>query len=345
MRGQKNEAELWVEIYKSRISLKGADNEDSLRGSGLWGIICDEVASFRNWSELWKEVLRPALTDFEGFAWFIGTPKGFNHFYELYNTQTKHQDFVSFQFTTYDNPYLKKEEIDAAKLELSENAFAQEYLADFRKYTGLVYQEFDRGSHIMEPFDIPSSWRIYRAMDFGAIHPTVCLWIAVDNQDNAYIFDEYYKSNQPVRFHADIINAKSQGMNILTTWGDPSAEQAQLDYAGYGIYITSALKLFTGGEDWVNSGINKVKNWLKPMEGRPRLYVFKNCENTIREFESYRWLEAKEGEKGRQIVEKINDDCMDALRYFICSYEGRVIEPDPLWGEETQLKRNSFTGY
>ena len=136
-RGNSNEQELWIEINKSRISLKGADNEDSLRGSGLHGMICDEVASFRNWDYTWAEVLRPALSDYQGFAWFISTPQGFNHFYDLYNQQDSNKEWKSFHFTSYTNPYLEKNEIEEAKKQYieqgMEDAFEQEYLANFRK--------------------------------------------------------------------------------------------------------------------------------------------------------------------------------------------------------------------
>src|SRR3990167_10632248 len=81
----KNETELSITLKNgSRISLKGADNPDALRGVKLRGLVIDEIASIRNWNWVWQEVLRPTLTDYEAPAIFISTPKGFNHFFELY---------------------------------------------------------------------------------------------------------------------------------------------------------------------------------------------------------------------------------------------------------------------
>lgn len=324
LKGDKNESELWVEIRKSRISLKGADNEDSLRGSGLSGIIMDEVASYLNWQRLWEESLRPALTDKKGFGWFIGTPKGYNHFYELYLREQRDSDYKSFHFTTLDNPHLPSEEIDKAKEELTEDAFGQEYLAEFKKFTGLVYKGFERDVHIIEPFNLPIGWDRYRAMDFGFTNPTVCLWIAVDKDDNLYVYDEYYEKGQTTEFHANVIKAKTQSIPIMSTWGDPSAEQEIMDFGNQNVYITPAIKVFTGEEhSWVRAGIDRVARLLKvnPKSGKPKLFIFNNCANTIREFEAYRWIENKiEGQNEKDQPLKTDDHCMDALRYFVVSY-------------------------
>src|SRR3990167_5251388 len=134
--------ELKVETQKgeiSHISLRGWEAIETLRGQAFDLIVIDEVASMRNFWIGWQEVLRPTLTDRQGSVIFISTPKGFNHFYTLYNKQDLDLDYKSFHFTSYDNPYNKKEEIDKAKSEVNDNQFAQEYLADFRKVEGLVY--------------------------------------------------------------------------------------------------------------------------------------------------------------------------------------------------------------
>jgi hypothetical protein len=344
LRRGKNESELWIEVGNyGRIELKGADNEDSLRGSGLDGVVVDEVASIQNFDTTWHEVLRPALTDRKGWGMFISTPKGYNHFYSLWKKEDQDADYKSFQFTSYDNPHLIASEIDKAKEELTEDTFAQEYLADFRKHTGLVYKEFERKIHIIDPIEVSPTWRIYRTMDFGAVNPTVCLWIAIDYADRWYVFDEYYQTGKTAQFHANVIQARSSLPTILTI-GDPSAQQEILDYANYGVYVTPALKLFTQGNDWVNSGIDKVKQMLKvnTQLGRPQLFVFKNCENTIREFESYRWMEKKNIITDKEVPVKENDHCMDALRYAVCTV-GQ--EKNPLYEDKVEIKYNEFTSY
>ena len=159
---KKNEVELSITLKNgSNIELKGAENPDALRGVKLRGLVVDEIASIRNWEWLWSEVLRATLTDYEAPVLFISTPKGYNHFFELYNLgqQNDNSDgtpnqYKSFRYTSYDNPYIPSGEIDNAKKELTEDTFAQEYLADFRKFTGLVYKEFQREVNMVEPLQL-----------------------------------------------------------------------------------------------------------------------------------------------------------------------------------------------
>jgi len=230
---KKNEVELSITLKNgSIIELKGAENPDALRGVKLRGLVIDEIASIRNWDWLWSEVLRATLTDYEAPSIFISTPKGYNHFFSLYELgQAGSDSYKSWRFTSFDNPYIPKGEIDNAKTELTEDTFAQEYLADFRKFTGLVFKDFQREIHTLEPFTIDESWQRFRCIDFGSTNPTACLWIAVDPDENWFIFDEYYETRQTIDYHAGIINSKSAGQSILASYGDPSGVQWIQEFA------------------------------------------------------------------------------------------------------------------
>jgi hypothetical protein len=359
---KKNEVELSITLKNgSIIELKGAENPDALRGVKLRGLVIDEIASIRNWDWLWLEVLRPTLTDYQAPVLFISTPKGYNHFHELYNTgQTGNNigDYKSWRFTSYENPYIAKEEIDNAKKELTEDTFYQEYMADFRKYTGLVYKEFQREVHVIEPFNISEGWNRYRGFDFGSTNPTVCLWIAVDQDENWYIYDEHYQTGQTIDYHAGVVNSKTRG-NIQATYGDPSGAQWISEFASRGIYITPATKeIGTNFNSWVRFGIEKVSEKLKVVPGHnvqtgeenrsfmaggmPSLFIFNNCVNTIREFETYRWKEKSVSQaqdlNEPDVPEKANDHAMDALRYFAVSYKKPIDDIDELPDDTKRLK-------
>lgn len=339
---KKNEVELSITLKNgSIIELKGAENPDALRGIKLRGLIIDEIASIRNWDWLWHEVLRPTLTDYEAPSLFISTPKGYNHFYDLYQLGQNNQEeqYQSWRFTSYDNPYIPREEIDNAKEELTEDTFAQEYLADFRKYTGLVYKEFQRETHIIEPFDIPDNWTIYRGVDFGSTNPTACIFIAVDGDENWFIIDEHYAVGETIDYHAGVINAKPYSKRVEASYGDPSGAQWISEFAQRGIYITPADKeVGTNFNSWVRFGIEKVSEKLRSIPGRivsqtkgtAALYIFTSCQNTIREFETYRWKEKSVSQaqdlNEPDVPEKANDHALDALRYFAVSYKKK--EPD-----------------
>ena len=94
--------------------------------------IIDEAAFNRNLWQSWTEAIRPTLTDLKGSAWFMSTPKGKNDFYKLWmRGQTGEQDWMSWQMPTITNPFIDPSEIEAARRDLPELAFAQEYLAEF----------------------------------------------------------------------------------------------------------------------------------------------------------------------------------------------------------------------
>jgi phage terminase large subunit len=212
-------------------------------------------------------------------------------------------------------------------------------MADFRKYTGLVYKEFQREVHVIEPFDIPSNCQLYRSIDFGSTNPTACLWIAVDGDENWYIYQEHYETGQTIDYHSGVINSKSSGKSIIATYGDPSGAQWISEFAQRGIYITPANKeTGTNFNSWVRFGIEKVAEKLKVIPGHvvpilsqsgketgAGLFIFSTCVNTIKEFETYRWKEKSVTQaqdlNEPDVPEKANDHAMDALRYFAVSYQ------------------------
>jgi len=132
-----NEQELYAELPNSaRIRIFGADNPDALRGLYFDGVILDEVAQMR--PEVWGEIIRPALADREGWAVFIGTPKGINLFHDMYRRARSDKTgyWVALVFTVADtlkhpDPPLSRDEVEQARAEMGENAFRQEFMCDF----------------------------------------------------------------------------------------------------------------------------------------------------------------------------------------------------------------------
>lgn len=117
------------------IHIKGADRPDSLRGAGLWHVVIDEFADMK--PDVWELIIQPALSDATlyggGTALHIGSPKGRNHFYTMVQ-QAKLDDtgeWKVWEFTTSDNPYIPRKEIESAKKRMSSTAFRQEYEGSF----------------------------------------------------------------------------------------------------------------------------------------------------------------------------------------------------------------------
>jgi predicted phage terminase large subunit-like protein len=121
-----------------RISLKGSDRPDTLRGVGLAYVVLDEYASMK--VEVWEQIIRPTLSDVKGGALFIGTPAGKNHFYDLYLEAEKDKDWEAFQYTSIDNPLIDPKEVEVARRTMSTQAFRQEFEASFVSFTGGIFK-------------------------------------------------------------------------------------------------------------------------------------------------------------------------------------------------------------
>ena len=108
-----------------RISLLGAENPDSLRGIYLDGCFMDEVADMPE--KVFPEVIRPALSDREGFCYFVGTPKGQNAFFEMYEQATNNDDWYTAVHKASDTAILNATELRSAKEAMTNDQYAQEY--------------------------------------------------------------------------------------------------------------------------------------------------------------------------------------------------------------------------
>ena len=128
-------------INGARIYVRGADRPDTLRGVSLTYAVLDEVADIK--PEAWEQVIRASLSDKKGRAIFIGTPKGRNWFFDLFNLGKNETDtdWKSWHFTTKDNPMIDPDEIESAKKTLSSFSFKQEYMASFDTAGSDVFKE------------------------------------------------------------------------------------------------------------------------------------------------------------------------------------------------------------
>lgn len=130
----KSETEHRIELVTGGIvECWTLDTDDPARGRKYRRVVVDESGIVKDLQSKWEQSIRPTLTDYRGDAWFLGTPKGLNAFHSLYQQgqDPEQPAWMSWQGPTADNPYIDPAEIEAARLELPERVFAQEYLAEF----------------------------------------------------------------------------------------------------------------------------------------------------------------------------------------------------------------------
>ena len=335
---QKNDNELILKIRSmvegktSIIEFKGSDKEDSLRGAGLKGVVLDEYAFQKEY--VWDKILSPMLVQTNGWALFITTPNGVaNHFKKFWDDAVAleaagNEDWKTFHYTSYDydGPDADRMRInlESERARLTEEFFTQEYLAEFAKFTGLIYTGFDDKIHIQD-FQIDENWSFYRSIDFGASDPNAVSFIGVDRDGVIHIFDELYISDIRTSELAELIKQKSAHRYFVATYADSAGKQSIMDLGAYGIYAIPVKKneaaKETSNRNWIVAGIDQVHQLLKDK----KIIIHPRCKATIKEFMSYSWRKDRMGE-ATNLPEDRNNHILDEFRYFVVSYSGPVEE-------------------
>lgn len=319
-------------VNGSEIAFKSVDSGwDKFQGTKKLWIWFDEEPK----NDVYQEC-RMRVTDLKGYIWITETPmQGMSWVYDdIYVPWEQDRgDWIVFTGKTSENPYLDMDEVKAlSRVYVGEERDAR-LEGKFVLFAGMVYKEFDYNVHVKEPFDIPKGWTRIRAIDPGINNPTCCLWMAIDPDDNYYIYDEYYEPERTVQENASVIKAMSGQDDISYTMIDPVFEKRDIqdltsvkdEYARCGIPTLPGLKD-------VSMGISSVKRKLHVGEkiNKPQLYFLKNCRNTLKEIVRYRWDEFRinPAEKNRkEKPKKLQDHAMDCLRW-LCANEPRYVNPE-----------------
>lgn len=194
--GEPNETELRVDFVNgARIRLYGADNPDRLRGLGFDGLVCDEFADWR--SGVWDEVVRPTLLDRQGFATFIGTPKGKNEFWETYQRARDDPSWYSTLLTGSQTGLIPKEELNHLKSTMSDDAYNQEIECSFEaSLKGAYYSEeiaraLSEGRIARIPVD--RSIKVSTSWDLGYTDSTAIWFVQCVGKERRLV--DYYESS------------------------------------------------------------------------------------------------------------------------------------------------------
>ena len=209
----RNQVELSVRLVNgSRISLKGAERKDQLRGPGLDSLVVEEAAFIDH--DVWPKILRAMLAESQGPVIFSSTPDGKNWFEELYQYAAGKMDaeWAGFHHTIYDNPYITREEIAAIKAspEMSDLTWRQEYLAEVMAMTGQVYSEFSDSRNVVLVTDESRDWVCVPGIDYGLDDYTACMWLHICPKTGVVLVrDEYRQYNVSIGRNAESIKQGS----------------------------------------------------------------------------------------------------------------------------------------
>jgi hypothetical protein len=308
-----NETNMSFELKNgSTISLKGADNYDSLRGVGLDFLVMDEFADIDE--EAWTETLRPTLADKMGSALFIGTPKGMNWAKDLYDLAEEYpEEWASFQFTTEQGGNVSVEEIEAARRSLDIRTFNQEFRATFETFSGRIFYAFDRKYNV-KPYTDPLPRELHLGVDFN-VDP-MSATVAVKTGNVLHIIDELKIFGSNTEELVEEVKTRYPGHTIIA-YPDPAGAQRKTSAGGKTDHTILRNAGFTvkapHGHNAVRDGINAVNAKLRSSSGVTTLYIDPRCKYVIE------CLEKQTYKEGTSIPDKDSgfDHMNDALRYKV----------------------------
>ena len=315
----KNESELSVTLTNgSQIFLKGAEDPDKLRGISLSGVVIDEASFVKQ--EAWTMVLRPALSDQEGPAWFITTPNGLNWFAEAWDAAEEDDECATFSFTTIEGGQVSPEEVAAARRSLDARTFSQEYEASFVNLIGRVVPDFDDNNIRDDVADLGGELLVAADFNVSPMHWIVCQRVG---RDQLHCIDELHIRETHTDEACSELLRRYPNREIRV-YPDPTGNARKTAAGGvtdHGILRNRGL--------WVNPNRkpygqadkrNAVNAMVKDADDVRRLFIHPRCRQTIK---SLRNLTFKEG---TNMPDKDSgwDHGWDALSYLVLGAFDRV---------------------
>jgi hypothetical protein len=205
-----HETELRADLPNgARIQLLGSENPDSLRGIYLDGCVLDEMADMPE--SLFPEIIRPALSDRKGWALFIGTPRGHNAFYDLYDAAAGQKDWFTQVYKASETGILDDEELEAAKAMMSADQFEQEFECSWvANVPGAIYGKelqalHEKGRITEVPYD--ASALVDTWWDLG-VGDSTAIWFTQTIGRAVHIIDYYENRNEGLPHYAEVLQSK-----------------------------------------------------------------------------------------------------------------------------------------
>ena len=320
-----NIAELRVDFWGRRISLYGSDNPDSLRGQYFDGVCLDEVGDQN--PKIWNEIVRPALADRLGWALFIGTPKGNNHFGELAERAKTEPGWKFLEFKASQTNILPQEELKAALREMGDDKYNQEFECSFNaavegSYYGQIINSLEGDGRICE-FPRDDLCRSFVSWDLG-MGDSTALWVAqvagkeirlIDCIENHGVGLDWYVSwlreNQYISFNQILPHDVE-----VRELGTGKSRKEVLMEAGLSITVAPRLS--------VADGIQAVRRML------PRCWFHPKTKSGLDALRNYR----REFEERRQVfydkpLHDWSSHYSDAMRYLAVGLD----EEDSSWSK------------
>ncbi len=306
----RREDECMIEIVTGhRVRIVGLDNYDDLRGSGLFFFLGDEWADAQ--PECWTEVIQPMLSTSHGHSLKIGTPKGYDHFFDDYqmglpgaldSEGTPITDSMSWHYTTEEGGNVPREEIERFKRQLDPKTFEQEFRATFVTYSGRVLYAFDRQQNV-KVCQYNSRRNIDIGMDFNINPMSATIWQSDENGNSLQIDEIIMPTSNTDEMAAEI--ARKYGrpsfdptkpkLDHITIYPDPAGAQRRTSAQGrtdIGILREAGFNVMAmTSHPLVRDRINHTNARFCNAAGERRQFVDPKCVKSIQAYERHTYKE------------------------------------------------------
>jgi len=316
--------------FRGNINLYvlGAEKIRRIRGHKVWFLCLDELAFFETpLKEVWR-ACRPTLSDLKGKAILATTPNGKNtDAYDFYLEALSKKDWKIFSWTTFENPFISKEEIESARHELDERSFNQEYLAQWVAFETLVYYNFDENIHVTKQNKFDAKKPLVLCFDFN-VNPTTLLLRQskiVDNREVLCYLKEYSLKHSSTldtvrKFCEEYKDFKHELRLKIRGDSTGSARSSPTGKSDY-YYVLELLKEYGFMFDFevlaknpvVVDRIMHVNSYLRNFRGEHRIEIDPTCVELIRD------LSSQETKSGQRLPDDKNNlgHKADALGYDV----------------------------
>lgn len=328
-----NESEKTVFLTGNvQVHFKSGDNFQALRAETLHGCIIDECREQD--PRLWKQVIRPMLGRYKGWAYFFSTPNGFDWFYDLYQSAKENPDeWECFHFPSTAAWWWTPEEIDSARKTMSEAEFAQEIMAEFRDLTqGKAYLSFSSDNiRTDNPFVTGHKYNkylpIYVGLDFNISPMSWCL--AQRRGEHMHFVEEISIKGTNTQEVSKVLveKVKDHSLGIIIV-GDASGNSKSTKSDGRSDYDILCNELDRNGIKWINltpevnpgvkDRVNTVNARLRSATGDIHVTVNPECKELIKDFERVVWKNNSNRNILDQTTDKDRTHMSDAAGYLLC---------------------------
>lgn len=302
-----------------KIDFWSLEQPDSGRGRKYKRIIVDEAEKAKKFNEAWQNTILPTLMDFKGDAWVLSTPKfGQTFFKTLFKLgKSGRKDWASFNLSTYQNPFIDQDEIEAMRQTMDELSFRCEILAeDVSVANNPFAYAFDKDRHITA-VEYNSLYPVVLSFDFN-VDPITC--IAVQHIEGCIkVIKEFYLRNSDIYQLTDaILTAFPKA--VFTVTGDATgANRSALTQGNYGYYDVVQRRLNLGRQQMrqpaVNPSIRDTRVLVNSLLQNYCVQIDPSCEWLIKDLQ---YVEV-DGD-GDIIKDRANDlrkaDLLDCFRYY-----------------------------